>query len=331
MDIKQKSHQSSNLIDTKLNYNNNDHPSSILNTIYKSKLKRKEIVTILRHYNFKKLSENKQKLLLKLEKLKFYLFHERQIIIIQKCVKKFVLSLRLILHGDMYNLPVAKSVNHEDFCTLEHFNDIDKANIISYTNSHGSKFLFKIDSLLRLYHSSQVNRTPRNPYTREKLPQQLFDSMFEIIYRKKHKPQKRNHSYTHSKYWQNRKIMKMIETKCAKMNYTIKYEWVMNTPIRKIHKLYGILYDIWNTSGNITMQTKEELVDFPNRLFIYGKYSFWYVLNIDKVRKEILNIMSKLVVNQKTSETQVLGIIIILYGMIKVNEECRSLYSWLDI
>ena len=302
--------------------------SNVSNLMYKDNLSKVQVQNILRHYGFTKLYEKKHKLVEKLNKLRFYLYQEKHIIRIQKCVRNYITSLRTFLHGEIYTLPYSYSVNHEDFCTLENLSTLPKHELISFTNSNGSIFTFKIQSLLRLYHSPNVNR---NPYTREKLPQKLFDKMFEIIYRNRHKPQKRNCKYKHSKYWENRKVMYKIETQCSKLNYNIKYDWIMNTPLRKLHKLYGILHDIWLIHGNLTTEVKKQLVSSPSELFTQGKYSFWYVSKISTVRREILRIIFTLVNHSDSSENQVLGIIIVLCGLIKINDECRAKYSWLDL
>ena len=68
----------------------------------------------------------------------------------------------------------------------------------------------------------------KNPYTRELLPQLLYDNLYEIMYRQKHKPKKTTNKYTHSQYWKNKKNMRKLCCIFDDMGYVMKYNWIMN-------------------------------------------------------------------------------------------------------
>ena len=297
-----------------------------INNILSKNPTAKELRQILRLYGFKKLYQKKEFLVEKFEKLIFYFQHLNEIHCIQRLIRKFVFSIKIFLHGDVFRKET--STNIEDFCTLGKISDNPLRQLISFRNSSGCLYSFELDSLQKL----QSFGSFRNPYTRERINVSVFDRLGEILYRKKHKP-KKNSVYDHSLFWTNRKNMIMIEQECRKNKYELRYDWVMETPIDKLHKLYGILYDIWNMQNNLTTKLKMELVPDTNdslSLFPVSKHSIWYNRKIDKVRKIIINIILKLSFSSQ-NKIQILGVILILCSTIRINSECHTLYSWLDV
>ena len=288
---------------------------------------KQELQRVLRWYGFNKLYVKKIFLLQKIDKLIFYFQHINEIKCMQRTVRRFILSLRTFLHGDVYHKP-QDSTNVEDFCTLEKIVELPSQELISFRNSTGCFYSFQVESFQKL----QTFNTIKNPYTRERIDLSVFDRLGEISYRKKNRP-KKNNSYTHSLFWTNRKDMIRIEIECRKNNYELNYGWIMDAPLDKLHKLYGTLHDIWKIQHNLTPKIKTDLVPDTNdiiTLFPVSKHSIWYNRNIDKVREIILNIIMKLSFSSE-NKVQIMGVIIILCGMIKINQECHALYSWLDV
>ena len=177
-----------------------------------TKMKKTDLQKILRNFGFKKLYQKKDILLKKYSTLQYYFKNINHILTIQKYIKKFIRKLHLDLHGPAFT-NIQSCTNITDFYTFDELSNMKSKDIISYRDTSGFVYGFRLDSLHKMFTMAQY----KNPYTRELLPQLLYDNLYEIFYRMKNKPTKTKNKYTHSQYWKNKHNMRKL---CETFHFT---------------------------------------------------------------------------------------------------------------
>lgn len=225
------------------------------------------------------------------------------------------------------------ATNEFDFITLEPLNEIPVEQFISYKDIDGFIYGFDIVSLFNLLFKTE--KEIRNPYNRNIIPDYVYKNIKSII------------RYTNI---QNKKINLQIEDNSSTLsneknielraltlfqnidslgNYT-KSSWFLSLNRNNLVKFMRELSDIWNYRAQLSIQVKRNIC--PPLGDPFRNISIHYIItesNIWNVRKEVLEVLEKLINTGIDRDSKCLGAYYVLGALTLVNEEAADAMPWL--
>jgi hypothetical protein len=275
-----------------------------------------------------KITGNKNELV---SRIFSYLYLSLYIIKIQKVFRGFIVKKYNDLHGPaLINRKLC--TNSTDFVSLEPIEEINFHQFISYRDEDGFIYGFDMTSLFNLITKGN-NIT--NPYNRSLIPKYILDNVKLII--KFSKILKIQIVLNLEDDTQNMSTEKVIELRTLTLfqnidalgNYS-NPQWFLSLNRNQIIKLIREIADIWNYRAQLSIETKRNIC--PPNGDPFRNLSMSYVhteININNVRKVVLEVLEKLVNNGIDKDSKSLGAYYVLGALTLVNMEAATSLPWL--
>ena len=291
-----------------------------------------QLKSFAKHHKLK-ISGNKKELI---SRIYIYLHLSYYAIKIQKIFRGRIIRKYLNLHG-----PALKNrkicTNNTDFITMDNLTDIKLEQFFSYTDDDGFIYGFEISSIYNLIFKNIVSKKNygNNPYNRNKIPQQAFINLKNII--SLSKVLKININLEIDDDTKNISDEKVIELRTLTLfqnidslgNYS-NPQWFLSLNRLQLVKFMRELIDIWNYRAQLTIETKRNICPpFGDPFRNLNLALIFTEDNINKNRKIIIEVLEKLVNNGIDSDSKSLGAYYILGALTLVNENAATSLPWL--
>ena len=321
--------------------------------IFPNKLEKIDDISILTTNNFKnllavnytiqQLKNFAKKLKLKISGTKkelvfrIYIFLQLSyyIIKIQKKFRGYIERKFNILHGPAYknrNL----CTNNIDFITLENLSNLHFNQFFSYQDLDNFIYGFDLASINTLINTKYNSKNCcQNPYNRNNIPIEVLINIKQLI--KLGKSLKKNMYLEIQDDETNISNEKVIELRCLSLfqninalgNYSHS-KWFFSLPRIKLIQFIRELCDIWNYRAQLTIETKKKICPPDGNPFSLLSISYIYnEIDINNVKKIILEVLEKLVNNGIDNDSKSLGAYYVLAALTLVNEEVAIALPWL--
>jgi hypothetical protein len=287
-----------------------------------------QLKTIAKNYKLK-VGGNKNELFTRIYS---FLCLSSHVTKIQSLYRGFIQKKYNFFHGPAFkNRNI--STNQCDFITLEPLNDIPLDQFISYKDVDGFTYGFDIVSLYNLIFKS--GKDIRNPYNRNVIPEYVFSNIKSII--KYGRILKRKINLQIEDETANLSNEKNIELRALALfqnidalgNYS-NCAWFLSLNRNNLVKFMRELSDIWHYRAQLTIQIKRNIC--PPLGDPFRNINLNYILNepnIWHVRKQILEILEKIVNSGIDKDSKTLGAYYVLGALTLVNEDAANAMPWL--
>jgi len=327
--LKCKNEMTINKTQTKINDENVIIPTiKNYNDITKYNYNVTQLKTIAKFYKIK-ISGNKNEIV---SRIFSHLFLSSHIIKIQKFFRGFIVKKYKSLHGPA-SINRKLCTNSTDFVTMESIEEINFHQFISYKDEDQFIYGFDITSLFNLI--SKGGNTIKNPYNRSLIPEYILKNVKLII--KLSKILKFQIVLNLEDDTQNMSAEKVIELRILSLfqnidalgNYS-NPQWFLSLNRNQIIKLIRELSDIWNYRAQLTIEIKRNIC--PPNADPFRNLSMSYIhteININNIRKVVLEVLEKLVNNGIDKDSKSLGAYYVLSALTLVNTEAATALPWL--
>lgn len=247
----------------------------------------------------------------------------------QKLARGFLQRLYNNLHGPAY-LNRSKCINDSDFCTLDSLKTIPYYQFFTI-ESQNQIYGFDIKSLFNLILSVK-DKEVSNPYTREKIPHQVFIDIKRLIKLSKIiKPEidikiEKDQDIDKSKLEQMH-IISLFQEINGLGNYADS-EWFECLDTRKYIMFIRELYDIWSYRAQLSNQVQYNI--FPHgRPFYHIDLHRIQNFNHERIRYAAIKLIENMIKHGVNRDSKCLGAYYVLAALTLVNEDAREALPWL--
>jgi hypothetical protein len=255
-----------------------------------------------------------------IDRIKEYLTRTYHIVFIQKIFRGYIQRKVIYLRGPtLYKRQ--DNVNASDFLTLEPIEEIPYHQYFSFLDTDGIKYGFDISSIYHLFYND--NHTAKNPYNRNPLNVQIYETIQNIIRISKiykHVEVKidlETYHVSNEKKIQLR-IIDLFQTINETGNYS-DFKWYERLNRIKLFKFMYEIIDIWDYRANLTMEDKINIFPPDGRPFngIPQILTILKTQNItcQRLREIILSILEQFVYSSYSTENKGVRIMYI-YAMV---------------
>ena len=316
----------------KINENNVSIPTiNNYNNITKYNYNIQQLKIFAKHYKLK-ISGTKKELI---TRIFIFLQLSHYITKIQKIFRGSLQRKYNYLHGPAYkNRKLC--TNNTDFITLENLNDLNIHQFFSYKDVDDFVYGFDLASIFSLiYTKNNVNKCSQNPYNRNNIPIEVLINIKILI--KIGKILKKNIYLEIQDEPLNISNEKVIELRALSLfqninalgNYS-NSEWFLSLSRNQLNKFVRELSDIWNYRAQLSLEVKQKIC--PPSGLPFMNFNFLYINNesdINNVKKNILEVLEKLVNNGIDNDSKALGSYYVLAALTLVNIDASTSLPWL--
>jgi hypothetical protein len=287
-----------------------------------------QLKSFAKYYKLK-ITGNKPQLL---SRLYSYLYLSSYIIKIQKVFRSMLVRKYKQLHGPA-SLNRKLCTNSDDFISMEPVEEINFHQFISYKDFDGFIYGFDINSLHNLFLKS--SNEIKNPYNRNLIPEKIFKDIRSLIRLGRILKININLNFDDdTKQLPNEKAVELraltlFQNIDALGNYS-NSNWFLSLNRTQLIKFIRELMDIWNYRAQLSIETKRNIcppIGDPFRnlsvAYIVNEQNLW------NVKKEMLEIMEKLVNCGIDRDSKSLGAYYVLGALTLVNQEAATSLPWL--
>lgn len=281
---------------------------------------------ICKHYKLK-ISGNKPILV---DRIYRYLLSSNSATIIQKYTKRFLRETYNRLLGPAI-FKRALCNNDSDFFTMEEIKDIPYREFISI-KMENNIWGFNIVSLYNLYVKN--NNEVLNPYTREKMGNEIFENIIRILKFGKMFNDPVNILLNTNDYLTSKK---KLELYCLELfqfvdklgNYT-KGEWFLTLSKIQVIKFIRELIDIWEYRAQLTDKVKREIC-YPNGSpFIeFINLRSPHSMNFHFIQHLALSIIEQFIKTGVNKDSNAMGASYVLCALTLVSPDAAEALPWL--
>lgn len=260
-----------------------------------------------------------------------YLYHSHLAIIIQKTYRRYLIYKYYKLAGPAFkNRNICK--NETDFFTLESVNEINNDQFFSFKENNNI-WGFNIISIYNLF-IKQKTKEVTNPYTRDIISNNIFDSVIQFIRISKilNKPININLNNDNQSF----SFKKKNEIKCLELfqiinqlgNYS-DHSWYLNLSRLSLLRFIRELIDIWQYRAELSIETKCQICSPNGNPFRYCDVNRLNIVNFINLQKIGLIIINELITKGITQEHCNLGASYVLCALTLVSEPAAIALPWL--
>jgi hypothetical protein len=269
-----------------------------------------------------------------IDRIKQYLTHTHFIVFIQKVFRGYIQRKVIYLRGPTLYKRM-DNVNACDFLTLEPIEEIPYYQYFSFLDIDGIKYGFDISSIYHLFYND--NHTAKNPYNRNPLNVQIYETIQNIIRISKiykHREVKvdlETYQVSNEKKIQLR-IIDLFQSINETGNYS-DFKWYERLNRVKLFKLMYEIIDIWDYRANLTSEDKINICPPDGRPFngIPQILTILKTQNItcQRLREIILSILEQFVYSSFNTENKGIRVMYILTALTTVSREAAECMPWL--
>ena len=268
------------------------------------------------------------------DRIKEYLTRTHYVVFIQKVFRGYIQRKVIYLRGPTLYKRM-DNVNASDFLTLEPIEEIPYHQYFSFLDTDGIKYGFDISSIYHLFYND--NHTAKNPYNRNLLNVQIYETIQNIIRISKiykHVQVKidlETYQVSNEKKIQLR-IIDLFQSINETGNYS-DFKWYERLNRVKLFKFMYEIIDIWDYRANLTMEDKINISPPDGRPFngIPQILTILKTQNItcQRLREIILSILEQFVYSSYSTENKGIRIMYILTALTTVSREAAECMPWL--
>ena len=248
----------------------------------------------------------------------------KKLIKIQQLIKKRHNQINSNLRGPGF-LNRKLCNNNEDFFTYDDKETIEDDYFISLKDNNNLVWFFDIRSINKL-----LEHDNKNPYTREKFPNEFLERAKIITEKLKNKNLKLNYNADIVK--ERKENIKQITvdlfSEIEISGYECNINWFLELNTSRLKRLYRILEDIWNYRAQLPQSTKNNIVPPNGVVFNIPLHQIDRMHRRNDLQKIIINDVSKFK-NAVTHGDKTLGFMYFLMGLGHVSPGCYNSYPWL--
>lgn len=297
---------------------------------YLKELKIKELLKLIKDYNLPIQNNiNKSSLLYKMiEYLQLYYtikINNTKLIKIQSLIRGFIIRSHFKYQGDCL-MKRSLSLNKEDFYTCDNIKDISLSYFFSYKDKDNFYYSYDIRSFQKL-----LDYKMSNPYNRYP----IHDNVKQQYLKRLEYLERNNIKLIEDEYYtlltEEQIFRDKVLTIFQKMNDLGHYtdiNWFFNLSIQQLKRWYKELEDIFNYRANLTIEQKKKIIP-DNKSFQTTVIKVFHNNNKNKVRKIVLNEISRFISLGNTREDRYTGSLYILTAFTIVSQEVADCIPWL--
>jgi hypothetical protein len=269
-----------------------------------------------------------------IDRIKQYLTQTHFIVFIQKLFRGYIQRKVIYLRGPTLYKRI-ENVNACDFLTLEPIEEIPYYQYFSFLDIDGIKYGFDISSIYHLFYND--NHTAKNPYNRNPLNVQIYETIQNIIRISKiykHvavKVDLETYQVSNEKKIQLR-IIDLFQSINETGNYS-DFKWYERLNRIKLFKFMYEIIDIWEYRANLTTEDKLTICPPDGRPFngIPQILTILKTQNItcQRLREIILSILEQFVYGSFSTENKGIRVMYILTALTTVSREAAECMPWL--
>ena len=249
-----------------------------------------------------------------------YLYQGYYITKIQKNFRAYLITKLCKLIGPAYNNH-SKCKNDADFFTVESLTDISFNEFFSY-ESDNNIWGFNILSIYNLFtRSTEV----LNPYTRENIPNHIFNKLKEIIYINKaiNRPINVLINKNEEQITQKRKnelyALELFQLINSLGNYS-DHIWFTQLHKHELIRYVRELIDIWEYRAQLSQETKNLICGPYGNPFRYIDCNNLYLYSFTQLQKNVLVVIRQFITKGATQEHCSLGANYVLCALTLVSD-----------
>ena len=297
--------------------------------LYKYNYNINQLNTIKKHYNLK-ISGNKQFLI---SKIYMFLHLSNFVVKIQKQFRGYLHRSWFQLHGPAFKQR-SLCTNTFDFLSMDELTSINPYQFFSFKEDDG--FIYGFD-LLSLYNLIYTSSGPvKNPFNKNQISKETIKN-FRSLLRLSHilKIKISLEISDISKEVSDRKAIEFRAlTAFQHINSLGNYsnpEWFMSLNRNQLFNFISELIDIWHYRAHLTPQVQQNICppygDPFRTPFSLRRLSM--MSNIDDIRKNILQIIEKIVFHGIDKDSKCLGAFYVIGALTLVNNDAATALPWL--
>jgi hypothetical protein len=278
-----------------------------------------------------KLTGTKQQLI---NRIYTYLTLSHLIVKVQKYFRGMLYRKYIKLHGPAYKKREL-CVNTIDFLSMEELTNIEIDQFVSYIDKDGFIYGYDIISLYNLITKTKDKQNIKNPFNNQIITKDIIKNIDTLIRLGKVLKFKINleiddisNSITNTKNieLQTLSIFQHID---SLGNYS-DANWFINLNNTQLIRFIRELMDIWNYRAPLTSLVKAEICPPLGNPFLRlpNIYRF-HLMELDELRKQILDVIEKLVTSAHNRDNQCLGAYYVLGALTIVSTDAATSMPWL--
>ena len=288
----------------------------------------KQLKEMCRHYK-QRLSGNKDELL---KRLYNYLRLSKSAIVIQGCIKQYLLKKLLEAKGPAV-IKRKLCVNDFDFFTMEDVQDIELQQIITYKDADGFIYGFDVMSLYNLIIKGGDGVNTQNPYNRKPFPQRLFDNFDKITRLTKYFFEDCVVTIAPPPPVDERKV---LELKLISLfqdinelgNYS-DHNWLWSLNRISLVRFIREAIDIWQYRANLSNNVRCSICPPHGNPFVDVPYHSLPSLDTIRLLKAAESMIRHFVTRAHRTEDRALGAQYVLCALTLVSEDAAMAMPWL--
>lgn len=262
-------------------------------------------------------------------------------LILSKFVIKIQKYFRGMLHRKFIQLhgPAFKNrnlcVNTIDFLSMEELTNITNAQFVSFKDKDGFIYGFDVISLHNLIHKAEDKQKIKNPFNNQLLTADMIKDLKTLIRYSKllqfpiHLEMEditENISNTKNIELRTLSLFQYID---SLGNYS-NSQWFLQLNNVRLIRFIRELMDIWNYRAPLTTAVKIQICPPLGNPFIRlpNIYRF-HIMEIDEIRKHILDVLDKFVTSSPNRDNQCLGAYYLLGALTLVSNDAATSLPWL--
>ena len=277
-----------------------------------------------------KITGNKLELMLRIYS---YLYLSNIVVNVQKIIRGFLQRKYNKIHGPAYQKR-SLCTNTFDFLSMEPIEEIVNEQFFSFKDDDGFIYGFDILSLHNLIY--KCNGAVKNPFNTKLISSKVIEDFRSLL--RLSRVQKINILTEISDVTKEVSDKKSVELRVLSLFQTIDSlgnysnpQWFLTLNRNQLIKFVRELVDIWQYRANLSNEIKKAICPPNGNPFArIPNYNNWQTAdNIDDVRKDILEIIEKLVNSSRDKDNKCLGAYYILCAITLVNNEAATSLPWL--
>lgn len=251
-------------------------------------------------------------------------------ITIQSAFRGWMVRKSNSLRGPGYK-NVALCNNTEDIYLLESLAEIHPDDLFTMKDVDGFIYGFHIESVHKYVFGCRANggAAITNPYNKSIISNDIvktIDNLYRLCCIRGVQNKIQNVLPTDQKFVFRNKVITVFQKMDELNNYT-DINWFMNLTNLELIRLVYLIKDLFDYRMELSVLKKSKIVRMGT-VFYKDSHHYKHV-SFSHLRNEIIDELNRLVSEGETRDDRYLGSLIILSGLVELDENCATAYPWL--
>jgi hypothetical protein len=220
--------------------------------------------------------------------------------------------------------------NAEDIYLLESLSEIHPDDIFTMKDKDGFIYGFHIESIYKyVVESNRVKGQITNPYNKSVITNdtvQDIKKLYRLCRIKGVRNTIENILPNDAKFVFRNKVITVFQKMDELNNYT-DIDWFMNLTNIELIRLVYLIKDLFDYRMELSTIKKSKIIKAG--CVFYRDNNYYKHLSFSNLRNEIIDELNRLVSEGETRDDCYLGSLIILSGLVELDQNCADAYPWL--